>query len=533
MGQFQDVGSNEKSNFVGEEEIGLLSESTAHPTRLGKVRSLIASYNARPASISGILSYIRHLFVAFLRFLVPSFLTASANPSSEKINKLSVITGCRGLFCLIVFHSHFLSVFLNYVLWIGAWNGRHLLYQLPFLRLFAAGRAAVFVFWVIAGYTISLKPWKQLANKEHGAFQKSLSSTLIRRGFRLYLPPLASVLIIAVFVGLGLCEAGRHIRFDVIYEKENFYELSERFPELQPSLFGQIWHAIKACGSMFKIFSEENTQPDLYNPHLWCISLQYKMSLLMIMLQLAASRMTDNHRYYFLLSVVLLSIFVLKEPQYTAPFGGMFLAEVDTRYAFNQPKLPTKDAALEVNSGKNRRQFFGSLRTSKYTYLALLICGWFFCSTAPLETHDQLLLGPLITRFQYFFDVVLGGNEPYIAIGAVCMTYGIIHCELVHRLFVSRISLYLGKISFSLYLVHGIMLRMILYPLLPFLYEITGTQGPASDSSVTALQFFGTWTMSIVIMLPLTICAADVFHRTVESWSSDFAFYIDCKVSGK
>lgn len=105
----------------------------------------------------------------------------------------------------------------------------------------------------------------------------------------------------------------------------------------------------------------------------------------------------------------------------------------------------------------------------------------------------------------------------YYTLGAMVFMWGLLHLPFIQRLFCSRILLYLGKISFSLWIVHE-----------PFL-QIFGRRFLNSMETVTFLQthgwfiryvgLFGTW----LLVTAAVVIGVDLFWRHVEMPSLWFA----------
>ncbi|KAF2153589.1 hypothetical protein K461DRAFT_278400 [Myriangium duriaei CBS 260.36] len=390
----------------------------------------------------------------------------------------------------------------------------------------------VFLFWTIAGYTASLKPFKQMQFEDKTTFQKSLSSSLVRRGFRLYLPPFASVLMIGALTGAGMLEPAWHIKHDKIYGLKNFYQLPDKIVQRQGGICWELWRALKASMSMLDIFeSGKSTAPEFYDSHLWCISIQYKMAILVCLVLLAASRLTSRYRPVFLAGVLLFGVFYCRSAAVTSHFAGVFLAEIDVRYSTRQQRLPSKCEPSEVLDrpiSRWRWALKGPL-TTRLVHLTVFLFGCTVCSAATWEPEGQLIIGPIIKKYAYFFNTILGGSDNYIAIGAVLMTYSGIHCDLLHR-FLGLFS-YLGKVSYSFYLVHGVIHKLVVWPMLPRLYAFIGTAGPGSNHATTSGQVFVVWVTAIIISLPLTIWVSDMFYRGIELQASRLEFWVDRKIS--
>ena len=143
-------------------------------------------------------------FVRLLSALVPSFITNHAATAPSK-SGIAALDGLRGLACLFVFNEHYVICYqsVRTQVWIM---------RVPFIRLLWYGKAAVFLFFVISGYVLSYKPLRLMRARSWLEFQKSISSSFLRRGMRLYLPCL-----IVSFVACWLTYFGFFDRSAQIY----------------------------------------------------------------------------------------------------------------------------------------------------------------------------------------------------------------------------------------------------------------------------------------------------------------------------
>jgi peptidoglycan/LPS O-acetylase OafA/YrhL len=78
----------------------------------------------------------------------------------------------------------------------------------------------------------------------------------------------------------------------------------------------------------------------------------------------------------------------------------------------------------------------------------------------------------------------------------------------LRAIFDNAYSRYLGKISYALYLVHGPIVHMLGFWLVPFFWKYTGRD-----------TMFGKelgWAMAFCVLTPLIVYTADVFWRQID-----------------
>lgn len=201
----------------------------------------------------------RALARLILRGLLPSFISSrsSADTKPEKLHPTSYLDGIRGLaaFCVCLCHlSYTLFVItigygqvdtlkegdelprVDYVISKPGDNNR--LIQLPFLRLIYSGPPAVALFFIISGYALSMKPIRQIRSRSYDSLLGTLSSSIFRRGLRLFLPCFASTFIILVMVRLGLYEITRTLYSN----KELFRNINETHVARGNNIIDQMIH---------------------------------------------------------------------------------------------------------------------------------------------------------------------------------------------------------------------------------------------------------------------------------------------------
>jgi hypothetical protein len=121
-------------------------------------------------------------------------------PNARKLGATTALDGLRGIaaFFVVIFHA------LIECWWFLDWGyGRTekdtYFLQLPFINLLHGGHQMVAVFFVVGGYVVSLKPLKLIRSQSFDALGQNLTSSLFRRGPRLYLPPIVCSFVYCLF----------------------------------------------------------------------------------------------------------------------------------------------------------------------------------------------------------------------------------------------------------------------------------------------------------------------------------------------
>jgi peptidoglycan/LPS O-acetylase OafA/YrhL len=104
------------------------------------------------------------------------------------------------------------------------------------------------------------------------------------------------------------------------------------------------------------------------------------------------------------------------------------------------------------------------------------------------------------------------------AIGAIYLVYILDRCTLLQKIFTTRLAQYLGKISFSIYLVHFYIFMVLGQPLLGQFWGLTGKDTDAG--------YFWGFVMAYVIIFSVTVWVADVFTRLVDENCVKFSKWV-------
>lgn len=105
--------------------------------------------------------------------------------------------------------------------------------------------------------------------------------------------------------------------------------------------------------------------------------------------------------------------------------------------------------------------------------------------------------------------------------GAIMLVWSTSCYKPLQRLFDNRLSQYLGKISFSLYIVHGAVTHVIGYPLMNILDGLVGR-----DSALNKAVGFGVGSGATLFF---TVWFADLFTTAVDEPSVRFARWVEEK----
>jgi peptidoglycan/LPS O-acetylase OafA/YrhL len=469
-----------------------------------------------------------------------------------KLHHTSWLDGFRGLAALAVFNLHFFVYFAD-VRPPGGQNVHPWLFQLPILRLFYSGTLAVLVFFLVAGYAISYRSLQLMSRPTDPTSQKSLysglSASVFRRFFRLYLPCLAITFMTAMAVYLGSYEFVR--KFSGKDSKKFFpgpakMTQGPRFP----SLLGQLTFWLQQLWTMMSVWDLELFYPAL-DSHLWTIRIEFRASLALYVALVALSPARILVRFF---SLFLLSVYCMSQGRWEEQlfFGGACLAQFDVWKQLRQEKRQQQQQKRQSKEGgggaEENRAFISDFSSAEpdveklsspapatlasrrilplYSRGTRWVClnpgrliyniFWVVISLVSLflMSRGLRLLAPIIPE-----EFVTQTKTEVQSIGSAMLIICLILADdtsLSHKFLNSRPVQYLGKIVFSLYLVHGPLMRSGLYMMPHFVWAAMGFGFPAKLKNMGVFPHVVGIVVGWVLVLVLVLWAADVFFREVE-----------------
>ena len=463
-------------------------------------------------------SYMSRWLRQNLPALLPSFLRSRISPSSTAApesskSAIAALDGLRGVACLFVFNEHFSYSYSHTFLYGYGVEDHRSIVQWPFVRIFWSGFSMVAIFFVISGYVLSYKPLKQIRARQPAQLQQTLTSSVFRRALRLYLPSMVAVVICGLFTWAGIFRYATSVARS---ERPMLFELHESTPPHYDGFFVQIGDAIKNAWWMTYFWRwDSTTTPGDYDLHLWTIPMEFRCSMVLFLTLMATSRLRTKWRLSYVVTLIIYCI-ATNRRDILLFLCGMGLAEIDFMRTVESPTMPSFLAPPRSTA-----------KDSHWLPPLLFTTGLFLASSPVIEassTPGYRTLCALISRLPSSGDFLGYPGSLLQCLGAVLITWSVANSPattVVARIFTNPISQYLGSISYALYLVHGNVLKSILYSLMPTIASTTGGFGSMDQSGTlvtvgTTPTFIAAWLVGMVIVLPITIWTADLFWRAVD-----------------
>ena len=326
--------------------------------------------------------------------------------STESLkNKLGFLDGVRGIAMMIVVLHHFGLAFfpaINYLnpekIHLGNGTAELLIAKTP-LNLFFNGGFAVSIFFVLSGFVLSYK-FHQSGDR------KLLTAYASKRYFRLFLPVAGSIIICYVLYLSGLFT---HKSVGSITKSNEWLD----------GLFSDIRGPGDVLKNMF--FDVFLNNDNRYNAVLWTMTIEFLGSLLLF----SFLALTGDTKKTVLLHIIVAGLILLTDKKFYAAF---ILGSLISRLFVNGFSFPTGIKGICIKC-------------------FLLLTGIYF-SSFPQGFFTQQ------SMWKWIDWSWTSGYDLFHVLGAFCILFVICFDKNFTRFFSIRPFLYLGKISFSFYLLH-------------------------------------------------------------------------------
>jgi peptidoglycan/LPS O-acetylase OafA/YrhL len=379
-------------------------------------------------------------------------------PGSLELKSTSWLDGVRGVAAFGVYIFHAMGPWASLV---PAWHAdgnQNNVFQLPLIRtIFVSGGAAVALFFALSGYVLTHKSlkWMRLGQKEK--IYPAVASSMFRRGFRLYLPPMVLTFYEMIATRFGItpplnftfvAEATLAAQFVDWLSDMNLF--INPFYTFQPSMHGIIVHP-------------------KYDAVLWTIPIEFWGSFVVYTLLLLLARVPSNRLRMFLVTIYACFSMRIGSWNIFCFSSGMLIAD------FNLGQEETNT----VPSLSNPSRF----RLIWTTIFAVA----FYAAGFPTLVYDEGKSNPM-PGFEVLRAITptswgMEDNSRFIwSLSGVALLVSISQLP-IKSMFETNFCQYLCKISFSLYLIHEFCLVLFGLRFQEFLMAITGV-APKSGTLV-------------------------------------------------
>lgn len=326
-------------------------------------------------------------------------------------DKFEYLNGLRGLAAFAVLIGHFIGAFYP-ALVTGALSDSNIigyydvrLADTPFV-VFFNGYFAVEIFFVLSGFVLTHKFFLYKKNEV-------IVSSAVRRYFRLVIPVAVSCFIAYLLLKFGLFFNDELAVYTKAYwYLPNSYNFEASFLKCIKQAFVDVFiHGLDATP---------------YNAVLWTMQYEFLGSFLVFTFVLIFGKLKNRYIFY------IVALLIFKDTHYAAFILGMGLS--DLFY--------------------NKNKIFSIIKNKLFQIIVLIIS--LFLGSYPVVVDVNMSVYKYIT-----FDF-LGGRTGSMTkahiLGAFLLLFIILSSTGLQKFFSSKILLFLGKISFSMYLMHFMIL---------------------------------------------------------------------------
>ncbi|KAH7318508.1 acyltransferase 3 [Stachybotrys elegans] len=425
------------------------------------------------------------------------------------MNRATWLDGLRGIAAAIVATDHY---FMGSVLdagfrsfWSEPPEENRMLIQLPPIRLLFTAHAMVCLFLVISGYAISVNLLR-MRHANTAEFLRRVSSAATRRVLRIYLPVFFMAVIsqILFFCNLYQWDFGD----DVVWGRK---------PWTAP--WFHVEFVFRYMLDNFNILTFQNNGG--LNGQLWTMPMEFRGSCIIYLVIVALAFWRPLPRRVALAALIMYW-FYFGVWDVMGFLAGLLLAEIHV----------ASESALSESLAPYRGSKAPSIDWATiYTCLCFVFGIWLVCldDEGVLSPGYQFLEIAESSRWDHSRDII---GRIWKTVGSILLVYAISKSAHLQRPFNSAPVQYLGKISFSLYLVHQSIYHLIRDPIRNALFYMAAREAysVASASNRPVASAFA-WITCYFILSPINIYAAHLYTKHIDERCIQLAKMFDKWVS--
>ncbi|KAF5585806.1 hard surface induced 3 [Fusarium subglutinans] len=409
--------------------------------------------------------------------------------TSRKEGHVQWIEGLRGIASTLVWIAHVTRAF-DYDLYspVSGEGLRPRLLQLPFIRIMIQGRLGVIIFVYVTGYVCALKPLSLFRRGNYEAGWSCVSKSALRRLPRLLYPSAIATTLAWSATQLGLFEAAK--------TTESYY-LTQTVEDKLP-----LYSAIREL--FFAIFKTWTGGGNKYDRHQGTLFELFKGGMYVLLFVSATAKVQAKFRMGASL-VLWAYLWACGRPYFMQFWWGVFMND-----------LHNSRLSQRISWSKSRYiPFFGFLSIAVGLFMASFPESRI--ELAPWSRWQNQILSAIVPKDSEFPKFASSFGFCLLTIGGALLPG---YTDILSH----RVLVWLGKRSFSVYLLHGTLLRWLLTWMVygNALSPNLQVQQPGSASS--KLEYAGnTWLLfCLPAWLGLLYGFAEIWTRYVDTAAERF-----------
>lgn len=415
-------------------------------------------------------------------------------PMTESRRDTAFLDGMRGLAAFCVFLEHFFLPFWSTIFFAYGGDKDATILQLPVIRLLSSGSPMVCIFFVISGTALTLKPAQLIQRGEWDSLYRAMESMIFRRGVRLFAPSLLASFVLMIAAHLHLCDVQSAVDW------EGPAVIKDEFWLKQPQYVSSLWQQIGEwldfviakvlIPSTWRGTTTGRDYGDLthvdYGSQLWTVAVEYWASILLFAALVGTARLRAVYRIPLFTILSGFSLWVSRWDMALFLYGSML----------------TNTSAFQTEMSAKTRTILQDLS------FVLLLCLGLHLASAPE-------LGSSSTPGFVWLSTIASNPRVWQSIGGALIVTAVANMRALRRIFSCSFLLYLGRISYALYVVHIPLLVTMGWRLVPAMWRLTGRE--------SWMGYFVGIGASLVIVVALLVWAADLYCRFVDEPCTAFA----------
>lgn len=409
--------------------------------------------------------------------------------------------------------------------------------QLPIIRLLIGGPQQVALFFVVSGYAISYKAIKLSRQSDFKGVGLTLFSSVFRRHTRLFMPAAIVTLCCALMVQI---DRGWYSGIGIP---------GTAVPTRVPPIAGGLWEQVVHWSAVEVGFTSplnnglaQDSNPHIvgnpYDPNLWTLPVEFSSSLVVFSFLTAFALIHNRIRMFAAVALAIYLEWYFAFWTIFLFFGGMVICDLHFEIEEIKAKLNKRSTELgETNVlpmwarvapqdfFENMSDRFSRLQGSKRVLGRLIGVVAFVFSLHVLGVPAIGLGGRTtfgyVTLMSWVPDKL--GDNFLTPLGAIMTVFTLDHAVFLQILFTNRFSQFLGRISFSLYMIHGPLLWSVGLKLALYFIAVLG----ATTEATYGLAIFFT----TIIWWIIAIYLADLTTTFVDEPCVKFSRWAYSKIS--
>lgn len=261
--------------------------------------------------------------------------------------------------------------------------------------------------------------------------------------------------------------------------------------------------------------SEPNIKANPFDPNLWTLPMEFSSSMVVFLFLMAGARLYNGARMALALSLIVYFQYNFDFPALHMFLSGMLICDLHFELHERASKTGARAdnfvvaAWVRVRGNRISRPF----PKFKHSHIVGRVIGLsaFVFATWLLSTPEQTYGTHESWGYMTLSSWVSAwyGDHFLSPLGAILMVLVLDHTRFLQILFTNRFSQYMGKISYSLYLIHGPLLWSVGLKLAHFTVgSITGVD--------TNIKYFCGMMLAFCLWWPIAIYVADLTTRHVD-----------------